>query len=111
MPSYDISTVRDAFPATKNLLYLDSAHQTPLAHPIKDELDRFYDTALQFAGPKSQWLDRVEQVRAQLAGLIGARPGEIAFTKNTSEGLNICANGIAWKHGDNVLLLESEHPN
>jgi cysteine desulfurase / selenocysteine lyase len=111
MPSYDINTARTAFPAVENILYLDSAHQTPLARPIKDELDRFYDTALQLAGPKHLWLDRVEEVRAQLAGLIGARPEEVAFTKNTSEGLNICANGVRWEPGDNVLLLESEHPN
>jgi cysteine desulfurase/selenocysteine lyase len=111
MPRYDITTVRDAFPAADNVLYLDSAHQTPLARPIKDELDRFYDTALQLAGPKSLWLDRVEEVRARLAALIGACPEEIAFTKNTSEGLNICTNGITWQPGDNVLLLESEHPN
>lgn len=103
--------VRAAFPAVENVLYLDAAHQTPLARPIKDELDRFYESALQFAGPKSVWLERVEAVRAQLARLIGAQPHEIAFTKNTSEGLNICANGVAWSPGDNVLVLESEHPN
>lgn len=102
---------RPLFPAAENLLYLDSAHQTPLSFPVKAELDRFYDAALQAAGPKYNWLNRVEEVRAQLAGFFGARPEEIAFTKNTSEGLNICANGVAWEPGDNVLLLEGEHPN
>lgn len=102
---------RPLFPAAENLLYLDSAHQTPLSFPVKAELDRFYDAALQTAGPKYNWLNRVEEVRGQLAGFFGARPEEIAFTKNTSEGLNICANGVSWERGDNVLLLEGEHPN
>jgi cysteine desulfurase/selenocysteine lyase len=109
--TYLDASIRRFFPAVENMLYLDSAHQTPLAEPVKAELDRFYDASLQFAGPKCNWLNRIEEVRAQLAGFFGARPEEIAFTKNTSEGLNICANGVAWEPGDNVLLLESEHPN
>jgi len=33
----------------------------------------------------------------------------IAFVKNTSEGLNITANGIKFKPGDNVIINELEH--
>lgn len=111
MGTHDIHTARTAFPAVATQLYLDAAHQAPLAVPVWEELQRFHRSALEHAGPKSVWLERVEQVRAGLAGLIGARPEEVAFTKNTSEGMNSCVHGLAWAPGDNVLVLESEHPN
>ncbi|MGW6795200.1 aminotransferase class V-fold PLP-dependent enzyme [Streptomyces chartreusis] len=105
------SGLRAQFPAADKLLYLDSAHQTPLSTLVRAGLDAFYDEALYTAGPKRGWLARVEEVRAQLAGFLGVDPHEIAFTKNTSEGLNIAAHGVHWEPGDNVLLLEGEHPN
>ncbi|MFE7034491.1 aminotransferase class V-fold PLP-dependent enzyme [Streptomyces sp. NPDC057621] len=105
------SGLRAQFPAADKLLYLDSAHQTPLSRPVRAALDSFYDQALFTAGPKTNWLRRVEEVRVQLASFLGVGAQEIAFTKNTSEGLNIAAHGVSWEPDDNVLLLEGEHPN
>ena len=111
MATPDIRTVRGQFPAADNCLYLDSALQTPLSVPVKRALDDFYGSALSSAGPKAAWLEEVEQVRARLAAFLGATSREIAFTKNTSEGLNIFAGGLEWSAGDNVVLLADEHPN
>ncbi|WP_449432495.1 aminotransferase class V-fold PLP-dependent enzyme [Pseudomonas putida] len=111
MQNPKFASVREQFPAVENMLYLDAAHQTPLSVPVKAELDAFYTAALNYAGPKYGWLNRVEEVRAKLAAFIGAKADQIAFTKNTSEGLNICASGLQWEAGDNVLLLDTEHPN
>lgn len=109
--SFDPSAVRRQFPVTGRMLYLDSAHQTPLASSVRAAIESFYDEGQQFGGPKAVWLERVEQVRARIAALIGAHPSEIAFTKNTSEGLNIAANAIPFAPGDNVLMVEGDHPN
>jgi selenocysteine lyase/cysteine desulfurase len=109
--SFDIAAIRRQFPITQRSLYFDSAHQAPLSVCVKAALEKFYGEGLEAAGPKSRWLARVEDVRARLAGLIGADPSEIAFTKNTSEGLNIAANALAVTAGDNVLLVEGDHPN
>ncbi len=108
---FDVSAVRTEFPVTKRMFYLDSAHQTPLAGSIRSALNDFYAEGHESAGPKPVWLRRVEQTRAQVATLINASPSEIAFTKNTSEGLNIAANAVPLKAGDNVLLIEGDHPN
>lgn len=93
------------------MLYLDSAHQTPLATSVRKALEAFYEEANQFGGPKRVWLERVEAVRARAAAFLGAQPQELAFTKNTSEGLNIAANALGLAPGDNVLLIEGDHPN
>ncbi|PPK41370.1 aminotransferase class V [Trinickia symbiotica] len=44
------------------------------------------------AGPKPVLLRRAAETRERVAKLFNAAPGEIAFTKNTSKGLNIAAN-------------------
>lgn len=107
----DVAAVRSEFPVTKRMLYLDSAHQTPLAASVRAALHDFYSEGHETAGPKPVWLRRVEQTRERVAALLNAAPGEIAFTKNTSEGLNIAANAVPLVAGDNVLLIEGDHPN
>ncbi len=109
--SFDPAVVRRDFPVVGRMLYLDSAHQTPLSSSVRAALASFYDEGLEQAGPKAVWLGRVEKVRARIAALIGADPSEIAFTKNTSEGLNIAANAIPFAPGDNVLMIDGDHPN
>jgi cysteine desulfurase / selenocysteine lyase len=105
------STVRGQFPVMKRLLYLDSAHQTPLATSVRIALDEFLSEGHEMAGPKPLWLRRAEGTRERVANFLNASPNEIAFTKNTSEGLNIAANAVPLQPGDNVLLIEGDHPN
>lgn len=111
MTLLDNAGIRAQFPAADAMLYLDAAHQTPLSVPVRARLDAFLDEAQLGAGPKAAWLARAEEVRAQLAGLLGVGAEQVAFTKNTSEGLNIAAHGLHWEPGDNVVVLASEHPN
>ena len=111
MTTFDKISVRKDFPVTARMLYLDSAHQTPLASSVRAALDAFYAEANETAGPKAIWLGRVEEIRARAARFIGAAADELAFTKNTSEGLNIAANAIPLRAGDNVLMIEGDHPN
>jgi selenocysteine lyase/cysteine desulfurase len=108
---FDVAAARREFPVVRRMLYLDAAHQTPLASSVRAALERFYDEGHEYGGPKPVWLKRVEEVRARIAKVIGADASEIAFTKNTSEGLNIAANAIPFKAGDNVLMVEGDHPN
>ena len=44
------------------------------------------------------------------AQLINANPTEIAFMKNTTQGILIAANGIDWQEGDNVVTTAVEFP-
>ncbi|VVE57093.1 aminotransferase class V-fold PLP-dependent enzyme [Pandoraea anhela] len=106
-----LATVREQFPVTKRQLYFDSAFQTPLSTPVRNALNLFLTEGQEMAGPKPIWLRRAEETRVRVAKLFNAAPSEIAFTKNTSEGLNIAANAVPLKAGDNVVLIEGDHPN
>lgn len=109
--AFDVAPIRAQFPVNARMLYLDSAHQAPLSIPVRAALLRFLDEGLDSGGPKPTWLARVEQIRARIARFIGADAGEIAFTKNTSEGLNIAANALPLSEGDEVLMVHGDHPN
>ncbi|MDO5329759.1 MAG: aminotransferase class V-fold PLP-dependent enzyme [Coriobacteriia bacterium] len=52
----------------------------------------------------------VNDCRQKLASLINAHdPHEIAFVKNTAEGMSILAAGLKLGKGDNVVLADQEH--
>ncbi|MEM7115848.1 MAG: aminotransferase class V-fold PLP-dependent enzyme [Chloroflexota bacterium] len=50
-----------------------------------------------------------EEHKARLAQLIGAQADEIAYIKNTTEGILLVANGLDWREGDNVVIAEREY--
>ncbi|MDP3831297.1 MAG: aminotransferase class V-fold PLP-dependent enzyme, partial [Ignavibacteriaceae bacterium] len=43
--------------------------------------------------------------------LINTSPDRIAFVDNTSNGLNIIAQGLSWKTGDRIILNDIEFPS
>src|SRR5262245_2579575 len=108
---YDVEAVRREFPAAERMVYLDSGFQAPLARPVKAAIENFLREASETAGPKPIWLERVEATRARVARLLGVSAQDIAFTKNTSESMNIAANALPLSAGDNVLMIDGDHPN
>jgi len=107
----DWQKVRDQFPVTREYLFFDLANKCALplfcTKAIQDYIQKQQDTG----GDKEEWFRTIAEARAGFARLINVHPDEIAFAKNTSEGLNIAASGIPFKAGDNVIVNDHEHPN
>src|SRR5689334_23735550 len=57
------------------------------------------------------WLAVKEQARKLLADLLGARPEQVAFMRNTSDALSTVANGLNWSRGDNIVTFSREFPS
>lgn len=98
------SEFRQHFSAVRNSVYLNSAAIGPLSDEAKSAaLSAIEEQAVR----GSRFIDRYEatlsRIRVGVAKLIGARPGEIAFVRNTVEGLSTVASGLDWKSGDNVV--------
>lgn len=53
---------------------------------------------------------RREEVRTKVARFLGADPGEVVLTRNTTEGMNFVANGLDLAAGDEILMSDMEHP-
>jgi selenocysteine lyase/cysteine desulfurase len=108
---YDVAAVRKQFPAAENMVYLDSGFQTPLCRPVKEAYERFLKEGFETAGPKQVWLNRLEETREKAARFLGVQSQEIAFTKNTSESMNIAANALPLRAGNKILMIRGDHPN
>ncbi len=107
----DPEQIRQEFPVVKNRIFFDHAKVSPLPNRVREAVTAFVnDTSCFGTANYADWMARVESVRASFAKLINASPHEVAFVKNTSEGISIVANGIDWKPGDNVVIPDIEFP-
>ncbi len=92
--------------------YLDVAARGPLPDSGLLAAHAILQARNEGAVAKDDWLRLADTVRRRVAELVGARPEEIAFTKNTSDGLNIVATGLRLWAGDRVVVAPgAEHPN
>ncbi len=100
---------RKEFPITNHFVYLDHAGVSPVSLRVKNEVAKFLAEASGETGfDYKSWGNRIEEVRASSAELIGANTDEVAFVKNTSHGISIVASGLDWNKGDNVIVFEKE---
>ena len=58
-----------------------------------------------------RWRKTVETARKLAAELLNASREEIALIHSTTEGINLVAEGVPWRRGDNVVTLASEFPS
>jgi selenocysteine lyase/cysteine desulfurase len=104
--------VRVLFPVTERAIYLNHAAISPPPVPtiraIEAQLkDVNENGSLNFRS----WLAVKEEARRLLAGLLGARAEQVAFVRNTSDGLSTVANGLDWQPGDNLVTFSREFPS
>jgi selenocysteine lyase/cysteine desulfurase len=103
---------RDQFPVAGRLIYLNHAAVAPLSKPAAEAMQGLAQDAVEFGSLHyDRWLDTYEGVRVAAAKLIGARRGEIAIVKNTSEGIATVAMGLDWHPGDRVVAFREEFPS
>jgi cysteine desulfurase/selenocysteine lyase len=108
---HDWSAYRAAFPTTRKFIYLDSARKALVPLWTEAAMAEWVRDVYDNAGGSSFSMDEIEEARGDVGALVGADPANIAFVKNTSEGVNIIAHGIDLRPGDNVVLSELEHEN
>jgi selenocysteine lyase/cysteine desulfurase len=102
---------RKEFPVTQHLSYFNHAAVAPISMRTSLAMQRVLDDVAQFGGHHGRhWYSAVEQIRSKAAQLIGASAGEIAFVKNTSEGISLMANGLDLGRGDKVVSVNGEFP-
>ena len=107
----NLENIRKEFPVTREIIFFDHARVAPLPKRVKQVVTAFIDDATRFGTAHYEtWVLELERTRKKFAELINANPDEIAFVKNTSEGISIVANGFDWQLGDNVVIPDIEFP-
>ena len=109
MKSPDWASLRGEFPTLAHWTYLDVARKTVAPRCQERAMQEYCRDVYENAGADAWSAVNVDRTRAVMAQLLGAKPSEIAFTKNTTEGLNIAAHGFDLKPRDNVVLTDLEH--
>lgn len=104
--------VRALFPVSERAIYFNHAAVSPppitTIRAIEAQLkDVNENGSLNFRS----WLAVKEEARRLLAGLLGARAEQVAFVRNTSDGLSTVANGLDWQPGDNIVTFSREFPS
>ena len=122
-PSRPIEEIRAEFPILQRevngvpLAYLDSSATAQKPESVIESIPEFFRTSNANVHRGVHTLseeatDLYEGARASVAGLIGAEPRDVVFTRNATESINTAAQ--AWgeanlEPGDRVLLTEMEH--
>lgn len=110
-----VEEVRSDIPFLRTgIIYLDNAATTPTPEPVLDAMLEYYH---EYSANVGRGLHRAtkratsefEAVREKIARVIGAKADEIAYTKNTTEAINIVAHGLDFKKGDKVITSLFEH--
>jgi selenocysteine lyase/cysteine desulfurase len=105
-------TLRALFPVTERAIYLNhaavSAPPVPTINAVQSQLaDVSQNGSVNFRN----WIAVKENARQIVARMLGALPEQVAFTRNTSDGLSTVANGLGWRPGDNLVTFRNEFPS
>jgi cysteine desulfurase/selenocysteine lyase len=106
--------IRADIPLLEEVIYLDAASTTPTPKPVVDAMcDYFYNYnsntgrgAYKMAVKSTK---EFENARARISKFVGCRHSEVIFTKNTTEAINLVANGLSFKKGDSIIIPNIEH--
>ncbi len=106
------NSVRALFPVTERAIYFNhAAVSPPPLKTIEAIQSQLRDVSENGSVSFRNWVAVKERARQLVAGMLGARPEQVAFMRNTSDGLSTVANGLDWRPGDNLVTFRNEFPS
>jgi cysteine desulfurase / selenocysteine lyase len=115
-PNQTVSATRERLraemPVVRKWAYLDHAAVSPVTAPAIGAMARWV-TEVGEEGDTiwPKWSGQATEARQTAARLINADPEEVALITSTTAGINLVAEGLDWKPGDNVVTLDDEFPS
>jgi selenocysteine lyase/cysteine desulfurase len=92
-------------------VWLNCAHQGPLPHPARDAaLDAVAAKTAPAAMTDEAFTEVPARLRGALARLIGANDDDVLLANSTSYTLNVVAQGLSWRAGDEVVCVDGDFP-
>ena len=106
--------IRKDFPILGELIYLDSASTSLSPESVLQVIIEYEHN---YRANVGRGVHRLAQIASQrywhahqkIAKFIGADYGEVVFTKNSTEAINMVALGLTWRPGDKVITTILEH--
>jgi len=97
-------------------VYMDHASATPVKRSVIEAMLPYFDEY--FGNPStvydmgSKIKETIEEQRAKVANLIGAKPNQIIFTSSGAEANNLAIKGVVFakqKKGNHIIISAIEH--
>jgi len=101
---------RKLFPIFDERVYLNSCSQGALGHPVQAALEEFMASWHRHGNPWELWCERMEELRAEFAGLINAEPDEVAVTFSASTAVGALASALDWSERPRVVTSDLDFP-
>jgi cysteine desulfurase/selenocysteine lyase len=112
----DVDKIRMEYPILQSgVIYMDSAASSLTPEPVLDKMTEFYH---QYRANIDRGIHRLSQraseeyvlAHEKVARFLNARSDEeVVITRNTTEGLNMVANGLKWNKGDKIVATVMDH--
>ena len=111
---FAVNEIRKDFPILGDIIYLDNAATSFSPEPVIEAMVEFEH---RYRANVGRGVHRFTQISSQrywhahdkVAQFIGGNDGVTVFTKNTTEAINMVAQGLVWKTGDRVITTILEH--
>ncbi len=109
--------IRGDFPLIADLIYLDSAAMSISPEPV---LAAMLEYEHHYRANVGRGVHRLSQIASQkywdahqkVRRFIGAKEGEVVFTRDATEAINMVARGLEWNPGDRVITtMLGDHSN
>src|SRR4029450_8597241 len=114
---------RERWVNAKPLVYLDSGNTSQKPRQVIDTVREHYErhngnVARSVHTLGTEATEAYEGARAKVAAFIGAETGEVVFTKNSTEAINLVAHSFSERAtdprfrlgpGDEIVITEMEH--
>jgi len=112
----DVPRLREDFPILRTgIVYLDNAASSLTPEPVLQKMTEFYheyrtNVERGVYGLSQRASEEYENAHRKVEEFIKAKSdAEIIMTRNTTDGINIIANGNEWRRGDRVVTTSLEH--
>lgn len=112
----DVEKIRNDFPilSSQKAVYFDSACTTLKPRQVLDAERKYYEEASGCAGRSAHSLakktsEMFESSREKVAAFVNAKPGELAFTKNATEALNLVIRSFDYSSRKKIVTTALEH--
>jgi len=101
--------IRQDFPELQRVVHLNSAAMSLMSRRAREAVSRALTDREYTSEQRTEIrLARAFEARRQIADMIHASVEDLCIVTNTSEGLNIVAQGLDYKVGDKVVLVGTE---
>lgn len=108
--SPDFEKFRAKFPTTGSKAYLNSGSYGLLADSVRAAMERYLSDRTERGADWGAWVGLEEEVRRQMATLLGAQTEEIAVTASASAGINAVASSIDFSKRRKAVVSNYEFP-